>query len=57
MRKSAEIYADLEELQKVLKQACSMDGAIYALDLQYFADRQHDLKQELRIALSVENCQ
>ena len=57
MRSSAEIYAELEELQKLLKQACSMDGAIYALDLQYFADRQHDLKQELRIALSVENCQ
>lgn len=57
MRKSTEIYKDLEELQKILKQACSMDGAIYALDLQYFADKQHDLKQELRIVLSVENCQ
>ena len=57
MRQSAEIYKELEELQEILKSACSMDGAIYALDLQYFADRQHDLKQELRIALSIENCQ
>lgn len=57
MRKSTEIYKELEELQEILKKACSMDGAIYALDLQFFADRQHDLKQELRIALSVENCQ
>lgn len=57
MRKSAEIFKELEELQDLLKQACSMDGSIFALDLQYFADRQHDLKQELRIAMATENCQ
>lgn len=55
MRSSEEILEELQDYQDSLKGALALDSAILILDLQFFADRVKDLKQELRTAQAVES--
>ena len=57
MRSSEEILEELQDYQDSLKGALALDSAILILDLQFFADRTKDLKQELRIAQARESTQ
>lgn len=55
VRTSAEILEELQDYQDSLRDALELDSAVLILDLQFFADRVKDLKQELRTAQAVEN--
>ena len=54
-RSSAEVKRDLLKLQDTLNELLEVRGALIFVDLQYFADKSKDLKQELRIAEAREN--
>lgn len=54
-RTSNEILAEISEHEQSLKGILSQEGLIILIDLQYYADKMKDLKQELRIAQAREN--
>lgn len=57
MRSSVEILEELQDYQDSLRDALALESALLILDLQFFADRAKDLKQELRIAQARESTQ
>ena len=55
MRTKAEVMNELEEIGDSLAELMKMEGAVYVVDLQFFANKVKDLKHELRTVEAVEN--
>ena len=56
-RKVTDIMDEVSEYEASLKRMLEEEGLILVIDLQFYADRMKDLKQELRIAQAIENNQ
>ena len=56
-RKVTDIMDEISEYEASLKRVLEEEGLILVIDLQFYADRMKDLKQELRIAQAIENNQ